>query len=324
MRKKQLVPMAFLLLGYFAFADNDNLNSIDNLNTDDFKLNFSKGDDTLLGIDVQYDLRLNGGLHSKMGYINRQVDSVENFTLIDIEGKKGTRLKEEDASISLLYNFYSWFDIGLEYEHFSSNKEQSGYYKSNKGDYLPYDHLVDIKGDRINIVAEINNYDSDLLSNSSLQVKVAPKTNLDIKQNTKIFPNNVEGGELSSSSTLDLSYKIRGQLMFNLGKEEKDYRKPSQDNWGNHFQIGVEGGYEFTPYEYQLKVKDGNSYREKTQTYDEKRKEYFAKVCVSKYDILKDFSLVFRYGKREVDKTGMNSVKENIFTFGIEGKCSKL
>ena len=307
MRRERLIPISFLFLGYFAFADN-NLNSIDDFeNIDDFKINFSKGDDTVLGVDVQYDLHLNGGLHSEIGYVNKQIDSVENFTLIDIEGKKGTRLKEEDASISLLYNFYSWFDIGAEYEHFSSNKEQSGYYKSNKNGYLPYDHQIDIKGDRVNIIGEANY--ADKLFYSSLKAKVAPKTNLDINQNTKIFPSNIEGGELSSSSTLDLSYKIKGQLMANIGQ---------------HFEIGVEGNYEFTPYEYQLKVKDGNSYREKRQTYDKKRKEYFSKVCVKDFKILKDFSLVFRYGKSEVDRTGMNSVKENIFTFGIDSKCTEL
>ena len=306
MRKEQLIPIAFLFLGHFAFADNG-LNSIDNFNTDDFKINFSKGDSTVLGVDVQYDYHFNGNLHSEIGYINKQVDSVENFTLTNIEGKKGTRVKEEDVSISLLYNFYSWFDIGAEYEHFSSNKEQSGYYKSNRGGYLPYDHQIDIKGNRVNIVGEVN-YPSKLFD-ASLKAKIAPKTNLDINQNTKIFPNNIEGGELSSSSTLDLSYKIKGQLMGNVGK---------------HFKIGVEGGYAFTPYEYQLKVKDGNTYKEKTQTYDKKRKEYFTKVCVSNFKILKDFSLVFRYGKSQVDRTGMNSVKENIFTFGIDSKCTEL
>ena len=307
MRRERLIPISFLFLGYFAFADN-NLNSIDDFeNIDDFKINFSKGDDTVLGVDVQYDyyFDFNKNLHSEIGYINKQIDSVENFTLTNIEGKKGTKIKKEEISLSLLYDF-PLFTVGAEYEHFSSNKEQSGYYKSGNS-YLPYDHHIDIKGDRVNIIGEVNY--SDKLFYSSLKAKVAPKTNLDIDQNTKIFPNNVNGGDLSSSSTLDLSYKIKGQLMANVGQ---------------HYEIGVEGNYEFTPYEYQLKVKAGNGYREKTKSYDEKRKEYFGKVCVKDFKILKDFSLVFRYGKSEVDKTGMNSVKENIFTFGIDSRCTEL
>ena len=306
MKKRQLIPIAFLFLGYSAFADN-NLNSIDNTNTDNFKINFSKGDDTVLGVDVKYDFHFNEDWHSEVGYVNKQKDSVEEFTLTNREGKKGTKIKEEDSSLSLLYNF-QFSTFGIEYEHFTIDKEQSGYYKS-KDKYLPYDHLVDIKGNRINIVGEVN-YPSELFY-TSLKAKVAPQTNLDIKQNTKIFPNNIEGGELSSDATLDLSYNIKGQLMGKFGK---------------HFEIGVEGDYEFTPYEYQIKVKvkDGDGYREKTQSYDEKRKGYFAKVCVKKFRILKDFHLVFRYGRSEVDRTGMNSVNENIFTFGIDSKCTEL
>jgi hypothetical protein len=300
MNKQYLVPIAFLLLGYFASADN-NLNSIDNLNTDDFKINFSKGDNSILGIDIKYDYYFNRKLHSEIAYINKQSASVEDFR----EGKNGINIKEEDISFSLLYDF-PLLTFGIEYEHFTNNTEESGYYKRGNT-YLPYDHLIDIKGDKINIVGE-SNYEAQLFY-SSFKVKIAPKTNLDIQQNTKIFPNHVEGGELSSDTTLDLSYQLEGQLMGNFGK---------------YFEIGVEGNYQFTPYEYQIKKKVGDSYIEKIQIYDEKIKEYYGKVCVKDIKIIGDFYFVFKYGKREVDRTGMNGLTENIFTFGIDGKCTEL
>jgi len=307
MKKINLGLVLFLFLGYFVLADN-NLNSIDNLHTDDFKINFSKGDDTVLGVDVLYDyyFNFNKNLHSEIGYINKHSDSVENFTLVNREGKKGTKIKEEDFSISLLYNFPLFTTFGLEYQYFTTDKEQSGYYQ-DKNSYLPFEHVVDIKGNKINIVGKIN-YPSRVFD-TSLKARVSPSTKLDIRQNTKIFPDNIEGGELSSDSTLGLSYNIDAQVMGKFGK---------------HFLMGVEGYYEFIPYEYQLKVKDGDSYREKTQTYDEKIKEYFTKVCVKDFKVLKDFFLVFRYGKKEVSRTGMNSVSENIFTFGIDRRCTEL
>ena len=264
------------------------------------------------GIDTNFPFQTGENNNTKLeiGYYRNKNDKVEDFTLTNREGKKATKIDENNIFMSVSYNIAKINNIniflGLEYESFKRDKEQLGYYKKNN-DYIPYNHTIKLTGKKFNLLSEatytsVNDYDSRF--KAYLRATVTPQTKLEIKQSTKIFPTPSTGGELESDSTLDLSYMIEGELLWEVGEA---------------FDIGIGGSYGFVPYEYKLKVlnnkKDG--YIQKNQSFDEDTTEYFIKVHIKKW-LPADIQPTIGYRKIKVKKEGMHSVDRNFVFAGVE------
>ncbi|SFV67152.1 hypothetical protein MNB_SV-14-136 [hydrothermal vent metagenome] len=241
----------------------------------------------------------------EVGFNSNKYDDVEPLGSKKFDGKKTTQMDEKNIYLSLSYVLgqgTTLFSIGAEYELFTQEKKQFGYYQE-KTDYHPYDNNIDIKGSKLNIVADFHYATKNDPIMIDLKTTITPKTNLEIEQETKIFPNLHNGGILKSDSTMDLSYLIEGEIIFNMGK---------------YFNFGIEGKYGFMPYDYQLKIinstRDG--YVESNQKYDEKRSEIFGKIFIKKW-LSDDIFPTIGFGQRKIDIDD-ESVTQNLVLFGIE------
>ena len=296
MKKRYLGVIGFLVLGYFAHAEK-------------FKLETSQGGDGL-GVDFEYATYIDkrDNILMEFEYETNRYDTVEEFTMTNREGKKGTKIDESNMALYLGYtedyNDFN-FSIGAGYERFTRDKEQLGYYKS-EDNHLPYDHFINLKGSQFNIKGDFNYKIQDRFTIKCKTI-LTPQTKLDIEQNTKIFPKNIENGDLKSDTTLGFSYLIEGKIDFKIV---------------NGYGIGLGGSYGFVPYDYQLKVKKGDNFEEKTQEYDETRTEYYIQISKD-IALTKDKNTLrtyIGYGQEKIKKEGFNTVSKNLVKVGIE-KC---
>ena len=257
-------------------------------------------------------LNKDNGIRLQLGYYGNQYDKVEDFTNGQFEGKKATKMDEKNIFASLAYDRTLGnlsYSIGGQYQIFEQDKEQSGYY-ADGGDYFPYDNSVNVKGRQWDVIADISygsNYD---LFYSRLSGTFTPSSSITIEQDTKIFPNLANGGELTSEETVDFSYLIEGEARVNLGK---------------YIDFGVDGSYGFMPYKYPLKVINNsqrNEYTVKTDEYDEVRTKIFAKIFLKKW-LTDDFFPTVGYGRMTIERkypgeSEGNKITQNLILFGIE------
>jgi len=242
----------------------------------------------------------------EVGYYSNKENSIENFNMTNRDGKKATKIDENNIFLSVMYNALkiknSNIFLGLEYEKFKRDKEQIGYY-IDSSNQTPYKNDVNIKGDKINIISEITYRNNSDTIKAFLRATVTPSTSLDIEQNTEIFPNATTGGNYNGSTTLDLSYKIESEIKWNMGK---------------YLNIGIGGSYGFIPYEYSYKQLNDqkNGYIEQKISYDEKTIEYFTKIRFKK--LFKDILPTIGYKRIEIKNSKYNDTDDNFIFAGVE------
>jgi len=259
------------------------------------------------GVDSNLPFEITDDVIVEIGYYSNKNSEISDFEKTDIEGKKGEKIDENNIFASIKYNVKkianSNFFVGLEYEKFKRDNEQIGYYKEGVLQ-VPYNNFIKLNGTKINLLGEAVYGTPNDKVKALLRATITPKTALDIEQNTKIFPNMTTGGHFTGDTTLDLSYKVEGEIKWNTGE---------------YFDIGIGGSYAFTPYEYNYKgfnsARDG--YIEKTQTYDEKTIEYFTKIRLKKL-FSEDILPTIGYNWIEVKNSKFNNTKRNFVFVGVE------
>lgn len=257
------------------------------------------------GIDLNYPFYIDNDQRwrGQIGLYSNKYDKVEALGSKKFEGKKTTQMDEKNIYLSLSYvKEYkdALFSFGAEYEQFSQENKQFGYYQ-DKIDYLPYDNSINIKGNKINMVVDAT-YSSDNV-NMRVSTTMTPLTNIEIEQETKIFPNLYQNGVLKSDASLGVSYLIEGEIKVDLGA---------------YIDIGVEGSYGLIPYDYQLKIVNAtrDGYVETTQKYDEKRSKIFGKIFIKKW-LSDDIFPTIGFGRTEI-KRDDESTTQNLVLFGLE------
>ena len=259
------------------------------------------------GIDSNFPFEINDELIVELGYYSNKNSEIEDFTKTHREGTKANKIDENNIFASIKYNVAKIGEsnvfVGVEYEMFKRENEQIGYY-TEKSSQHAYNNFVKLNGKKFNILVEaIYRNDSNKLK-AFARATITPKTVLDIEQNTKVFPNLTTGGNFNGDTTLDLSYKIEGELLWDTGE---------------YFDVGIGGSYSFIPYEYNYKgfnrTRDG--YIEKKQTYDEKTIEYFTKIRLKKL-FSEDILPTLGYKWVEVKNSKFNNSKRDFVFVGIE------
>jgi len=293
-QRRYLIAVTILLLSSSLEAEN-------------FKLLFLQGGENTSGLDMSYDTYLDKSKIWRIGvnYYSNKSATAKKFDLINKEGKIATEMDKMDMSAFLVYDFPFNLSFGVEYAQFKEDSEQWGYYK-DKTDYLPYDHFVTLKGSKVSIKM-ISFYISDKFW-IDLRASLTPKTKLDIEQNTEIYPNHIKGGHLKTKATIGSSYKIDTQMQWEVGNI---VNVASVD-------FGIEGSYEFIPYEYEMMVKTKSGYTKKIAKYDEKRSEYFASLTFKDDKKFDGYGVSVKYGQTKIQRDNLKTVSENILKFGIE------
>ena len=259
------------------------------------------------GIDSNFPFEINENLIFEIGYYGNKNSEIRNFEKTSREGKKGSKIDENNLFASIKYNVTKIGDsnlfVGVEYESFKRETEQIGYY-TEKSSQLAYNNFVKFNGKKINLLLETVYGDSSDTLKAFARATITPKTKLDIEQDTKIFPNITTGGDFSGDTTLDLSYKIEGEIKWDTG---------------DYFDIGIGGSYAFIPYEYNYKgfnvKRDG--YIEKHQKYDEETIEYFTKIRIKKF-FSEDILPTIGYKWLEIKNSKDNNIKRDFVFVGIE------
>ena len=259
------------------------------------------------GVDTNFPFEVTDDVIVEIGYYSNKNSEISNFEKTNRVGKKGEKIDENNLFASVKYNIKkianSNFFVGLEYENFKRDNEQIGYYTEGTVQ-IPYSNFIKLNGTKINLLGEaVYGTDNDKVK-AFVRATITPKTVLDIEQNTQIFPNMTTGGQFSGDATLDLSYKIEGEIKWDTGE---------------YVDIALGGSYAFIPYEYNYKgsnsKKDG--YIEKTQTYDEKTIEYFTKLRIKKV-FSEDILPTVGYKWREVKNSKFNNTKRDFVFVGVE------
>jgi len=259
------------------------------------------------GIDTNFPFEINEDFIVEMGYYSNKSNEIEDFDKTSREGKKANKIDENNIFASIKYNVAkigeSNLFLGVEYESFKRENEQIGYY-TEKSSRLAYNNLVKLNGKKLNLLAEAVYGESSDRLKAFARATITPKTKLDIEQDSKIFPNLTTGGNFSGETTLDLSYKIEGELQWDTGE---------------YFDVGVGGSYAFIPYEYNYKGFNINrdGYIEKSQKYDEKTIEYFTKIRIKKI-LSEDILPTVGYKWTEVKNSKFKSTKRDFVFVGIE------
>jgi len=264
------------------------------------------------GIDTNFPFEITDDLMFELGYYSNKDSEISDFYQTNREGKKALKVDENNLFVSLKYNIdtiaNSNIFLGVEYEKFKRDSEQIGYYKSSSNQ-LPYNSSVNLKGDKLNIISEaVYGNKSDTLR-AYLRATVTPETDLEIEQDTKIYPKLITGGEYKGEATFDLSYKIEGELKWDMLE---------------YVDIGFGGGYSFVPYEYQFKkLNKNNGFIKITDRYDEVKKEGFVKIRLKKLfkDILPTIGykwISLNYNYTSSNDNELENSHDDIFFVGVE------
>jgi len=293
-QRRYLIAVTILLLSSSLEAEN-------------FKLLFLQGGENTSGLDMSYDTYLDKSKIWRMGidYYSNKSATAKKFDLINKEGKIATEMDRMDVSAFLVYDFPFNLSFGVEYAQFKEDSEQWGYYK-DKTDYLPYDHFVTLKGSKVSIKM-ISYYISDKFW-MDFRASITPRTKLEIEQNTEIYPNHIKGGHLKTNATIGSSYTIDAKMQWKVG-DIVDVAS---------VDFGLEGSYQFTPYEYDMMVKTKTGYTQKTVIYDEKESRYFATLTFKDDKILNGYGVTVKYGKENIKRDDLKTVTQSIVKFGIE------